>query len=101
MAAPSDLLGWEAGEDGQGRVEKGAGRLLWLQSWLQLVAFLLVRRRARPYLFAGHAAYGTAANRLERDHDGLAVRGPIGSRVCSRWCRSGEPGTATRQPSQQ
>jgi hypothetical protein len=35
----------------------------------------VIRSRARPYLPAGHMAYGTVANRLERDHDGLAVRG--------------------------
>ena len=46
-----------------------------LQFWLQSAAFGVVRRRSRPFLSAGQAAYGTAANRHERDHDGLAVWG--------------------------
>ncbi len=79
---PLRLLGWEAGKDGQGPVEKGAGRLRWLQFWLQLVGFMVIRGRARPYLSAGHRAYGTATNRRERDHDGLAVWG-AGVRVPS------------------
>ncbi|HEX2064092.1 MAG TPA: hypothetical protein VHE80_06690, partial [Acidimicrobiales bacterium] len=45
----------------------------WLQFWLQLAAFTVIRDRVRPYLPAAHPAYGTAANRHERDHDGLAV----------------------------
>jgi hypothetical protein len=44
-----------------------------LQLWLQLALFRVIRRRARPYLSAGHPGYGTVVNRHERDHDGLAV----------------------------
>jgi hypothetical protein len=43
---------------------------------LQLAPFAVIRSRARPYLCAGHPAYGTAANCPERDHDGLAVWPP-------------------------
>jgi hypothetical protein len=45
----------------------------WLQLWLQLAAFALVRQRPRLYEWARQAAYGATVNRTERDHDGLAV----------------------------
>src|SRR4051794_12258271 len=47
----------------------------WLQLRLQLRPSAVVRPRSRSYIGARQAAYGTAANRQERDHDGLAVWG--------------------------
>src|SRR4051812_37517410 len=47
----------------------------WLQLWLQLALFAVIRSRGRPYSSAGDLAYGTVANRHERDHGGLAVWG--------------------------
>jgi hypothetical protein len=44
-----------------------------LQFWLQLTAFLTVRRIASAVETADPYAHGTAVNRHERDHDGLAV----------------------------
>src|SRR3954469_11886472 len=49
--------------------------LAWLQFWLQLSAFAVVRKCLPSFKRAGRAAYGTVANRPERDHDGLAVWG--------------------------
>jgi hypothetical protein len=45
----------------------------WLQFWLQLAAFATVRRQSPLCKAARQPAYGTAVNRAERDHDGLAV----------------------------
>jgi hypothetical protein len=47
----------------------------WLQLWLQLCTFALVRQRPRSYERARQVGYGTIANCRERDHDGLAVWG--------------------------
>jgi hypothetical protein len=57
-------------------------RPAWLQFWLQLTPSQAVRGSARPFMPAGEAAYGTAVNRHERDHDGLAVWG-LGVRIPS------------------
>jgi hypothetical protein len=45
----------------------------WLQLWLQVTAFAVVPTCSLSYVPAGHELYGTVADRLERDHDGLAV----------------------------
>jgi hypothetical protein len=47
----------------------------WLQLWLQLASFAPVHRRPPSRESARQPAYRTAANRHERDHDGLAVWG--------------------------
>ena len=47
----------------------------WLQLWLHLTAFVVVCRDSPSFISAVRKAYGTAANRHERDHDGLAVWG--------------------------
>jgi hypothetical protein len=60
----------------------------WLQFWLQLTLFAVARRRPPQSVVQGQLAYGTAADRPERDHDGLAV---CGSRVLSG---GGSPGAA-------
>ncbi len=48
-----------------------------LQSWLQLAAYRVVRGSAQRFMSAGEVAYGTAVNRRECDHDGLAVCGCV------------------------
>jgi hypothetical protein len=45
----------------------------WLQLWLQLASSAPVRRSPPTFKRPGQSAYGTTANRSERDHDGLAV----------------------------
>ena len=59
-----------------------------------LAAFTVIRSRTRPYLSAGHTAYGTVANRPERDHDGLAVWEVRGSSPLSSTHLSRAPNTA-------
>jgi hypothetical protein len=49
--------------------------LAWLQSWLQLTPFAVVRPSSCSSKRAGESAYGTAVNRYERDQLGLAVWG--------------------------
>jgi hypothetical protein len=44
-----------------------------LQFWLQLTAFLTVRRGSLAIETADQNTHWTAATRHERDHDGLAV----------------------------
>jgi hypothetical protein len=41
----------------------------WLQSWLQLAAFVPIRLCPLMLERAGQTAYGTTVNRPERDHD--------------------------------
>jgi hypothetical protein len=61
----------------------------WLQLWLQLAAFAPVLRCPSSYEPARQSAYGTAMNRHERDHDGLAVwvlnSGASGSSTKCEW----------------
>src|SRR4051812_5814257 len=62
----------------------------WLQFGSQLAVFALVRRTSRWYGAARQTAYGTTANRPERDHDRLAAWG-AGVRVPSAPSRSLRP----------
>src|SRR4051812_20950720 len=57
-----------------------------LQLRLQLGPSAVVRPRSRSYIGARQAAYGTAVNRQERDHDGLAVWGPLGADAAVDRC---------------
>ena len=63
--------------------------LAWLQLWLQLAAFASVRPGSPMCEPARQPAYGTATNRPERDHDGLAVWGVRGSSPLSSTLVSG------------
>ncbi len=46
------VIGWGSGRTVSAVLTKGAGRHRWLQFWLQLVAFMVVRSRARPHFSA-------------------------------------------------
>jgi hypothetical protein len=73
--------------EGVGRVETlASSSSAWWQLWLQLTPFAVVPVCSPQFEGAGQCGYGTAANRPERDHDGLAVwsgRTPVHSSRCS------------------
>lgn len=60
-------------------VMNGRERSRWLQFWLQLAAFAVVRGRPGPSISTGQEVHGKTMNRPERDHEGVGGSVTIGS----------------------
>jgi hypothetical protein len=69
-------------------------------TWLQLVPFALVSHCSSFRELAGQLGYGTTTNCRERDHDGLAVWRPMGSKrlssVFEGWTSARDLGSGPR-----